>query len=80
MKIYIFVCDMSFEREAEVLNEDAEWSKRVKETQVESHFTEDTRLVLTDSSSFAAARLASDNISRLGSWLTPCKSDSTRSE
>ncbi len=53
--------------ELEVLSGDVEQSKRVGETQVEAHFTEDTRLVLMDSSSFATAQLASDNVSRLGS-------------
>ena len=41
--------------------------EEVEEIRVENALVEDTRLVLTDSSSFAAARLASDNVSRLGS-------------
>ncbi len=80
-KSHIFVCNAKFETRSW----HAEWRriarlKRLKRHRLKTHFMEDTRLVLTDSSSFAAARLASDNVSRLGSWATPCNRNLTWSE
>ncbi len=56
-----------FEIEVEAPSGDVEQLKRLKRHGLKTRFTEDTRLVLTDSSSFAAAWLASDNVLRLGS-------------